>query len=223
MLSALATIGGIVPQLLDGLLVTLSICVLAAIGALILSVPLVAARRSSKRRYYYPATLFITLMRGLPIVILIFLCYFGFPALLGIGRVSAFWVGVLVLSLNGSAFISEALRGAIARIPDGQWEASQALGLSTFQTWRLVLTPQFIPIALPSLTGELGFLIKASPALSLITIVDLTRRAQQVSMQTFDPLLPLLAAALLYFILLGSISKLSRWLENRLEPVGHNS
>jgi His/Glu/Gln/Arg/opine family amino acid ABC transporter permease subunit len=223
MLSALTELGGIVPQLLDGFLMTLSISALAAIGALLLSIPLVVARRSSKRRYFYPATFFITLMRGLPIVILIFLCYFGLPALLGIGRVSAFWVGVLVLSLNGSAFISEALRGAISRIPDGQWEASHALGLSTFQTWRLVLTPQFIPIALPSLTGELGFLIKASPALSLITIVDLTRRAQQVAMQTFDPLMPLLAAALLYFLLLGSISILSRWLEDRLEPVGHNT
>lgn len=223
MLNALTEIAGIVPQLLDGLLVTLSICVLASVCALLLSIPLVAARRSSKRRYYYPATLFITLMRGMPIVILIFLCYFGFPALLGLGRVSAFWVGVLVLSLNGSAFISEALRGAISRIPEGQWEACHALGLSTFQTWRLVLTPQFIPIALPALAGELGFLIKASPALSLITIVDLTRRAQQVAMQTFDPLMPLLAAALLYFLLLGSIAKMSRWLEVRLEPVGHSA
>ena len=223
MVNALMEIGGIVPQLLDGLLVTLMICVLAALGALLLSIPLVAARRSSKRRYHYPATVFITLMRGLPIVILIFLCYFGFPALLGLGRVSAFWVGVLVLALNGSAFISETLRGAIARLPEGQWEACKSLGLTPFQTWRLVLIPQFIPIALPSLAGELGFLIKASPALSLITIVDLTRRAQQVSMQTFDPLLPLLAAALLYFLLLGAISMLSRWLETRLEPVAQRS
>lgn len=219
-MSALADFLEIVPQLLDGLLVTVSICVLATLGALVLSIPLVAARRSTRRRFLYPATLFITLMRGLPIVILIFLFYFGFPAVLGLGRMSAFWIGVLVLSLNGSAFISEALRGAISRIPDGQWEACHALGLTRFQTWRLVLTPQFIPIALPSLTGELGFLIKASPALSLITIVDLTRRAQQVSIQTFDPLLPLLAAALLYFLLLSAISMLSRWLETHLEPVG---
>ena len=222
MLSSLVELGVIVPQLLDGLLTTLSICVLAALGALCLSIPLVAARRSNRLIYRYPATFFITLMRGAPIVILIFLFYFGFPALLGLGRVSAFWVGVLVLSLNGSAFISEALRGGIARIPDGQWEACQSLGLSSFQTWRLVLTPQFLPIALPSLTGELGFLIKASPALSLITVVDLTRRAQQVAMQTFDPLMPLLAAALLYFLVLGSLSLLSRQLESRLEPDGHS-
>ncbi len=118
----------------------------------------------------------------------------------------------------GQAHISEVLRGAIAQISKGQTEAAKALGLSRFQTWRLVLVPQFLPIALPALAGEVGFLIKASPALSLITIVDLTRRSQQVAMQTFDPLAPLIAAALLYFLLLGSLAMLSRRLEAYLEP-----
>jgi len=208
----------IVPQLLDGLLVTLAICALATIGAFILAVPLLAARRSTRWWLRQPAIGFITLMRGLPIVILVFLFYFGLPALLDLGRVSAFWVGVLVLAMNGSAFVSEVLRGAIAQIPDGQSEATAALGLGRFQTWRLVLIPQFLPIALPALAGEVGFLIKASPALSLITIVDLTRRSQQVAMQTFDPLAPLIAAAILYFLLLGSLAMLSRRLEVSLEP-----
>ncbi len=208
----------IVPQLLDGLLVTLAICGLAAVGAYVLSIPLLAARRSPRWWLRRPAIAYITLMRGLPIVILVFLFYFGLPALLGLGRVSAFWVGVLVLAMNGAAFNSEVLRGAIERIPSGQGDAAWALGLSRFQTWRLVLVPQFLPIALPALAGEVGFLIKASPALSLITIVDLTRRSQQVAMQTFDPLAPLIAAAFLYFLLLGSIALLSRRLEAYLEP-----
>ncbi len=208
----------IVPQLLDGLLVTLAICALAAVGAYVLAIPLLGARRSQRWWLRRPAIVYITLMRGLPIVILIFLFYFGLPALLGLGRVSAFWVGVLVLAMNGAAFNSEVLRGAIERIPIGQSDAAWALGLSRFQTWRLVLVPQFLPIALPALAGEVGFLIKASPALSLITIVDLTRRSQQVAMQTFDPLAPLIAAAFLYFILLGSIAMLSRRLETHLEP-----
>lgn len=208
----------IVPQLLDGLLVTLAICSLATIGAYILSIPLLAARRSPRWWLRQPAIGYITLMRGLPIVILVFLFYFGLPALFSLGRVSAFWVGVLVLAMNGAAFMSEVMRGAIARIPDGQAEAAKALGLGQFQIWRLVLIPQFLPIALPALAGEIGFLIKASPALSLITIVDLTRRSQQVAMQTFDPLAPLIAAAFLYFLLLGSLSMLSRRLEVYLEP-----
>lgn len=214
----LIEIAQIVPQLLDGLRVTLTICALATIGAFLLSIPLLVARRSPRRWLRQLAIGYITLMRGLPIVILIFLFYFGLPALLGLGRVSAFWVGVSVLTINGAAFVSEVLRGAIARIPKGQSEAAEALGLSRFLTWRLVLVPQFLPIALPALAGEVGFLIKASPALSLITIVDLTRRSQQVAMQTFDPLAPLIAAALLYFLLIGSLALLSRRLEAHLEP-----
>jgi len=208
----------IVPQLLDGLLVTLMICALASVGAFALSIPLLMARRSPRFWLRQLAVGYITLMRGLPIVILVFLFYFGLPALFGLGRISAFWVGVVVLSMNGAAFISEVLRGAIDRIPIGQAEAAEAMGLSRFHIWRFILIPQFLPIALPALTGEVGFLIKASPALSLITIVDLTRRAQQVAMQTFDPLAPLIAAAFLYFLLLGSLSILSRRLEAHLEP-----
>ena len=208
----------IVPLLLDGLIVTVSICALAAIGALAISIPLLVARRSGHRGLRRLAIGYISLMRGLPIVIFVFLLYFGLPALFGLGRVSAFWVGVVALALNGAAFVSEVLRGAIARITGGQTDAARSLGLGRFQTWRLVLIPQFLPIALPALTGELGFLVKASPVLSLITVVDLTRRSQQVAMQLFDPLAPLLAAALLYFVLLWSLALLSRRLEVYLEP-----
>ncbi|MCV9999334.1 amino acid ABC transporter permease [Pararhizobium sp. YC-54] len=205
-----------VPLLLDGLVTTLLICGLAAILALVGAVAIVAAKRSGMRWLVVSATIYVTLMRGLPIVILVFLLYFGVPALLDLGRVSALWVGVIALALNGAAFQSEVLRGAIARLSRGQSEGAYALGLSRFQLWRLVLTPQILPIALPALAGEIGFLIKASPVLSLITVVDLTRRAQQVTMQTFDPLGPLLAACVLYFFLIGSISWVSRYLEARL-------
>ena len=103
----LIEIAEIVPQLLDGLRVTLTICALATVGAFVLSIPLLAARRSPRWWFRQPAIGYITLMRGLPILILIFLFYFGLPALFGLGRVSAFWVGVLVLAINGAAFISE--------------------------------------------------------------------------------------------------------------------
>ncbi|MGE0846772.1 MAG: amino acid ABC transporter permease [Flavobacteriaceae bacterium] len=216
----LAGIIAIIPLLVDGLLLTLAVSLLAATGALALSLPLLGARRSQNPWLRRPATAYIAVMRGLPIVILVFLLYFGLPALLGLGRLSAFWVGVAALAMNGAAFLAEIFRGAIQRIPDGQAEAARALGLGRTQTWRLVLIPQLLPIALPALAGEIGFLVKASPVLSLITLVDLTRRSQQVAMQTFDPLAPTLAAALVYFAVLWTIAMLSRWLERRLEPAG---
>ncbi len=212
----LLTIVETVPLLLDGLLVTVAICGLATLFAAFASIVILAARRSGVRALELAVVGYVSLMRGLPIVVLVFLLYFGAPALLDLGRVSAFWIGVLALGMNGAAFLSEVLRGAISRLPAGQSEAAIALGLGRVQTWRLVLVPQLLPIALPALAGEIGFLIKASPVLSLITVVDLTRRSQQITMQTFDPLGPLLAAGLLYFLLLGGIALATRWLERRL-------
>jgi His/Glu/Gln/Arg/opine family amino acid ABC transporter permease subunit len=207
---------GTIPLLLDGLVTTIAICGLASGLALIGSVAIVAARRSGLAWLSSLAAVYVTIMRGLPMVILVFLLYFGVPALLELGRISAFWVGTIALAMNGAAFQSEVLRGAISSLPKGQTEGGYALGLSRFQLWRHVLTPQILPIALPALAGELGFLVKASPVLSLITVVDLTRRSEQVTMQTFDPLGPLVAAGLLYFVLIGSIAWMSRLLEARL-------
>jgi len=208
------------PLLLDGLAVTAGICALAVALAVVGAVGIVALRRAGPRWLALAAAGFVALMRGLPIVVLVFLLYFGLPALMGLGRVSAYWVGVAALALNGAAFMSEVLRGAIARLPAGQGDAARALGLRPWQVWRRVLVPQLLPVALPALAGEIGFIVKASPVLSLITVVDLTRRAQQVTMQTFDPLAPLLAAALLYFLLIGAVALASRWLERRLLPGG---
>lgn len=208
------------PLLLDGLAVTLQICAAGMVLALVLAIPLVAGRRSGRRPLVLAVRGWVALMRGLPIVILVFLLYFGLPALLDLGRVSALWVGILALAMNGSAFTSEILRAAIDRVPAGQWEAARALGLRRGIMWRRVIGPQMLPAALPALVGELGFLVKASPVLSLITVVDLTRRSQQVAMQTFDPLAPMLAAALLYFVVLFALSRLSLLLERRLLPVG---
>ncbi|GAB5468179.1 MAG: hypothetical protein Kilf2KO_12090 [Rhodospirillales bacterium] len=208
------------PQLLDGFALTALITLLAGLGALLLSVPLVAGRRSSIRSLRLAVIGYVWIFRALPIVILVFLLYFGLPAAFDLGRLSAFWVGVATLALNGAAFMSEVWRGAIATVGSGQFEAAKALGLKPLARWRRVILPQVVPVALPPLIGELTFLVKASPVLSLITLVDLTRRAQQVSMATFDPLAPMLAAALLYFLLLFSLSRLGQRLERRLKAPG---
>jgi ABC-type amino acid transport system permease subunit len=127
---------------------------------------------------------------------------------------------VVALSLNGGAFVSEVLRAAIDRVPQGQWDAARALGLPGRIVWSRVIVPQMLPVALPALVGELSFLVKASPVLSLITVVDLTRRSQQVAMETFDPLAPMLAAAVLYFAVIFGLSQVSRMIEARLSLRG---
>jgi His/Glu/Gln/Arg/opine family amino acid ABC transporter permease subunit len=216
-MTVIASVLHTLPLLLDGLVTTLLICAVAMVGAVLIAVPVVAARRRGGVLGRL-ARAYVLIVRGLPIVILVFLMYFGLPAALGLGRVSAFWVGVVALSLNGGAFVSEVLRAAIDRVPHGQWDAARALALPRRVVWTRVIVPQMLPVALPALVGELSFLVKASPVLSLITVVDLTRRSQQVAMETFDPLAPMLAAAVLYFAIIYVLSSLSRALEHRLSP-----
>lgn len=213
----LAATGSALPLLLDGLVTTLLVCAVAMAFAFPIAALLVAARRRGGA-IGAAARILVMVVRGLPIVILVFLLYFGVPAALGLGRVSAFWVGVLALALNGGAFVSEVLRAAIDRVPRGQWDAANALALPRRVVWGRIVIPQMLVIALPALVGELTFLVKASPVLSLITVVDLTRRSQQVAMATFDPLAPMLAAAILYFVVLFTLSSLARVLERRLGP-----
>ena len=117
-MDVIASVLDTLPLLLDGLATTLLICAVAMVGAVLIAVPVVAARRRGGVLGRI-ARAYVLIVRGLPIVILVFLMYFGLPAALGLGRVSAFWVGVVALSLNGGAFVSEVLRAAIDRVPAG--------------------------------------------------------------------------------------------------------
>lgn len=214
----IASIFAMLPLLMDGAIATFWICLGATIFAFLLALVLFACRMSSWRPLRGLAIGYGLLIRGLPTLILLFLIYFGLPLFIGM-RIPAHIAGIVALGLNGAGFMAAVLVAATSRIPKGQFEASWALGLHSFSTWRFVIFPQLLPVALPALVNEVGFIIKGSPLLSLITIVELTRRAQQIAQQTFDPLAPLLAATLLYFVLIGSISLLSRLLENRIQIV----
>jgi His/Glu/Gln/Arg/opine family amino acid ABC transporter permease subunit len=210
-LNVLATI----PQLLGGLAATIVISGASLIVALVLAIVLVMVRRSAPSWMQRLVAGYVAVIRGVPLVIIVFALFFGLPGLTGT-PVSPFIVGIVALGASGAAFVSEVLRGAIARIPAGQFDAAHALGLSTTKAWTFVIAPQVVPVALPALVGEAGFLIKGSALVSLITVVELTRRARQVVAETLDPLTPLLAAGLLYFLLIGSLSVIARTMERRL-------
>jgi His/Glu/Gln/Arg/opine family amino acid ABC transporter permease subunit len=214
-LDVLATI----PRLLDGLVATVAISGASLVVALVLAVVLVAVRRAGPLWARWIAAGYVAVVRGVPLVIVVFALFFGLPMITA-APVNAFIVGIAALGANGAAFVSEVLRGAIARIPAGQFDAAHALGLTSFRVWASVIAPQVVPIALPALVGEAGFLIKGSSLISLITVVELTRRARQVVAETLDPLTPLLAAGLLYFVLIGSLSMLARMMERRLSVRG---
>lgn len=158
----------------------------------------------------------IGFIRGTPILIQIFLFYYGLPAI-GL-HLSPIQAGILAIAFNSSIFITEIMRGGLSSMDPGPIEAAVALGLGSPNIWRKVVLPQLYIRILPPLVNELTTVVKGTTLLSVITVVEVFRTAQQISNATFRPLETLLAAALILFAINFAISRAGRLLEIRFAP-----
>ena len=176
---------------------------------------LFALLRMAKSRWLRgPSALYVSLMRGTPLLVQIFVIYYGLP---GIGvEFTPVTAGILALSLNSGAYLSESLRGAIASISPGQWRASLSLGLSHWQTLGHIILPQALRVAVPSMSNTLISLIKDTSLVSVITMTELMLSTKEVIATTFRPLPLYLAAALIYWALSLLFEALQRRAEQRL-------
>ncbi|MBJ9682960.1 amino acid ABC transporter permease [Burkholderia multivorans] len=166
------------------------------------------------------ARAYVSLMRGTPLLVQIFVIYYGLPSL-GIS-LDPTPAGVIALSANVAAYMSESMRGAINGIARGQWLAAYSLGLSWGQTLRYVIGPQALRIAVPSLSNSLISLIKDTSLVSVITVTELLRSAQEMIAATYQPLPLYLAAAAIYWVLCQILEWVQRWYEKRLSlPARH--
>lgn len=175
-------------------LASVSLCLALAGGAL-----LTVIRAQKIRPLNAAINVFISFIRGTPLLIQIFLCYYGLPSL-GL-ELSAVGAGILALSLNSCVFMSEILRAGLPEIDAGQVEAGTALGLGPVLIWRKILLPQLLRRSLPMLINEGTVVVKGTALLSVITVVDALRVAQQIGAATFRPFEPILAAALVFLLL----------------------
>lgn len=164
---------------------------------------------------------YVAFFRGTPLMIQLYLLYYGLPQL-GIkyptipGLSTAFLVGVLALSINSGAYISEIFRAGIQAVDKGQMEAGRSLGLSERQTLRFIILPQAIKNILPALGNEFIVIIKESAIVSIIGLSDLMYTADVIRMATFNPFAVLIVVAVIYFILTAGLSKLLQIFEGRL-------
>jgi polar amino acid transport system permease protein len=202
------------PLLLKGALITFQVSLIGALLGIGVGLTLIIMRLTGLRVFDTVARIYISLIRGTPLLVQIFFIYYALPGLVGID-LNPFIAGVLALSLNSGAFVTEILRGGISAIPRGQLEAAKALGLRRPVIWSRIILPQVFALILPPLTNEYTMLVKASPLLSVITVVELTRAAQQIMMVTYRPVEVLLATATLYFLICFLLSSLTRRLERR--------
>ena len=160
------------------------------------------------------AALYIELFQSTPLLMQLFLVYFGLP-MLGVD-VSAWLAAAVCLTLYSSAYLADIWRGSVEAIPAGQWDGSASLGLHTLQQLRLVILPQAARIAIPPTVGFLVQLIKSTALASVVGYHELTKTAQILTNATFQPFLIYGLVALIYFALCYPLTNLSRVLERRM-------
>jgi len=196
------------PFLVQGARLTLEVSVFAIALGLVVGILLTLIRQLRIRTLDAVASVYISLMRGTPLFIQILIVYFGLSEVgLDLPR---FQAGVLALSLNSGAYITEMIRGGLTAIPLGQRDAAKALGMPNRYIWGHILLPQVLFLILPPLTIEFTGLLKASALLSVIGVIELTRTSQQIIIGTFRPVEVWLTTAVLYFVMcfiLGAVAR----------------
>jgi len=201
------------PFLLRGALVTVETSFLAVSLGLAVGIVLTVLRQPRIRALEWCSQVYISLMRGTPLFIQILMVFYVLPAVgLDIPR---FFAGVIALSLNSGAYVTEIIRGGLSAIPRGQLDAARAMGMSRSLVWRHVVLPQVLMLVLPPLAIEFTSLLKASALLSVIAVVELTRTAQQIIAATFRPIELWLATGALYFVMCFLLGSVTRWLERQ--------
>ncbi len=202
---------------LKGLGVTLQISFFAIILTFVIGTFIAFMKLSSYVFLRDIATVYITIVRGTPLLVQIFLFYFIVANIFELDR---FVAGTLALGIFFGAYVAEVLRGAIQSIDKGQLEAANSLGIPKFQAMRYIILPQAFKRALPTLIGEAIALVKDSSLVSVIAITDLTKVGKEIVANTFSPFETWIVIALVYLSITSVLSYLGHILEKKMEAKG---
>jgi polar amino acid transport system permease protein len=208
------TLWDIVRNLLLAARWTVALSLIAFVGGGLVGLLLLVARIAKWPGAERGVGLYVQLFQGTPLLMQLFLAYFGL-ALLG-WEVSAWFAAGLALTLYTSAFLAEIWRGCVESIPKGQWEASASLALSLSEQLRHVIGPQALRIAVPPTVGFLVQVIKGTALASVIGFIELTKAGTMITNATFKPFTVYACVALMYFALCWPVSAASRRLERNL-------
>ena len=203
--------------LLKGLYVTLEISAYAIVLAFIIGWILTFMRISGYQFLDDIATVYITIIRGTPLLVQIFIFYFIIATIFSLPRFAA---GAASLGLFYGAYIAEILRGAIQSVDKGQTEASKSLGMNYIQTMGYIIMPQALKRALPALVGEIIALVKDSSLVSVISITDLTKVGREIVANTFSPFETWLIVAAMYFSITFTLAVIGHRYEKKLKAKG---
>lgn len=203
------------PQLLlAAAQVTIPLTIIAFLLSLVIGLLSTAARNLGKfNPLNWVATVYVWFFRGTPLLVQLFLVFYGLPR---VGITLDTWTAAIIaLSLNTGAYVAETFRSAYASIPRGQFEAARTLNFTKTQTLRHVVIPQATRIALPPLGNDLIDLVKGTSLVSVISMVDLFQSGKQVAARTFEPLAMYLEVAAIYLVIFTLLSIGQQYLEKR--------
>jgi His/Glu/Gln/Arg/opine family amino acid ABC transporter permease subunit len=156
---------------------------------------------------------YVSMLRATPLVTLLLLVFFALPNIgIEIGPISA---AILALVMNTAAFNCEVWRSALMNFPKDQYEAAQSVGMRAPLRFRRIVLPQIVRVSLPGLVNEMSLLIKVTPVLAVVGVVDITRAAVRIGSETYEPLPPFLVAIALYVPIVFVLVSLQRWIERR--------
>jgi His/Glu/Gln/Arg/opine family amino acid ABC transporter permease subunit len=214
------------PKLIAGAVTSLELLLISGVIGNLLAIPVAIARVSRNPLLWVPSYLFILLMRGTPLLVQMFILYYGVGFILGqipevrtsfIWRhLDAFWYAAVALTINTAGYSGEILRGGILAVPHGEVEAGRAFGMSKALIMRRVILPRAVRITLPTFSGETILLLKSTAVASTITVTELLRAADQYRATYFMIEQPLLSAALIYVILSYILTRAFYFAERQL-------
>lgn len=200
--------------LLEGVKTTLILTILSIIVGTVLGFLLALMKMSKTKILNIPAKVYIEIIRGTPSYVQILIIYLVVFASVDINKIV---VGMIAFGMNSSAYIAEIIRAGIEAVDRGQTEAGRSLGLTPVQTMRHIILPQAFKNILPTYANEFIVLLKETAIAGNISVYELTKQATVIQSRTYNAFFPLIGAAILYFIMTFSLSKLFGYLERRMK------
>ena len=207
------------PQLFEGLKITVALTILSLILASILGILMAVGRVYGNKQLAFFIYIYEKTLRGIPLLVIFFIIYFGFPQI-GL-NLDPFTSAVLGLALRSTAYQAQIYRSAINSIPEGQMTAARSLGMSKIKSIRNIILPQVLRLSIPGWSNELTIVLKDTSIAFGIGVVDLMRQGRYIYSVNHELVLQiLLIIALIYFIMVFSINKGLNYLEKKYKMTG---
>jgi len=204
---------GDVLAILRGALVTVTLSLTGILIGLPIGLGLAVLRWADVPVIARIVAVYVSILRATPLVTLLLLLFFALPNIgIAIGPISA---AILALVMNTAAFNCEVWRASLMNFPKDQYEAAQSVGMGAPLRFRRIVLPQIARTSLPGLVNEMSLLIKVTPVLAVVGVVDITRAAVRIGAETYDPRPPFLVAVALYAPIVFALVSLQRWIERR--------